>query len=168
MVRLTSRLCRVVWSEWTHQLEETEKARLAEEAFIAEQVEAGEMALPAAPQRGDPLRQKKELAVPSYEQQVERLDVEREEDRRRQEKLEQMRAGLSKLRVQLVAKGDVVNVDWLDLRLKGIEDPKDMAQQTQRRPEDFYAAQTRRVRVVRSVLAEVTGERNVDEDEEKS
>lgn len=169
---LVRRLCRLVWSEWTHQLAETKQAQIAEEAFIAEQVAAGELVLPApsALQRGDPLRQTKELAAPSYEQQMERLDAEREDDARRQTKLEQMRAGLSKLRARLEAKGDQVNVEWLDLRLQGIEDPKDMAQQTQRRPEEFYAATKRRTRVVRDVLAEVTGERGVkqDEDEGKS
>jgi hypothetical protein len=171
-VTLTKRLCRVVWSEWTHQLEETKQAQIAEEAFIAEQVAAGELVLPApsALQRGDPLHQKKELATPSYEQQVERLDAERQDDARRQKKLEQMRAGLSKLRTTLEAKGDAVNVEWLDLRLRGIEDPKDMAGETGRRPEEFYAATKRRTRVVRSVLAEVTGERGKDvhEDEETS
>jgi hypothetical protein len=167
-VTLVRGLCRLVWSEHTHQVKETEKARTAEEAFIAEQLAAGELVLPAAPQAGDPLRQKQELVAPSYEQKIERLDAERDDDERRQKKLAQMRTALGMLRERLDEQGDEVNADWLKLRLEGIESPKDMAKETRRRPEDFYAAQKRRGRVVRSVLAEVTGERQLDDDEEKS
>jgi hypothetical protein len=156
-VPLKKRLCRLVWSEHTHEREETALARRAEEAFLREEAIHAELP-PAALRRGDPLRDK--AAAPtaaSHEQHVIRLEEEREDDARRAADLAESRADLAKLRDGFLAKKDDVNVLYLDQRIAGVDDAKKMAENTGRNPEEFYAAQKRRRRAVERVLAEKNG-----------
>jgi hypothetical protein len=95
-VPLKKRLCRLVWSEYTHEQEETALARRAEEAFLREEAIHAELP-PAALRRGDPLRDK--AAAPtaaSHEQHVIRLEGEREDDARRAADLAGSRASSSR------------------------------------------------------------------------
>jgi hypothetical protein len=165
-VPLAKRLCRLVWSEFTHQKRETAAARRAEEVFLREQQAEGAGLVHAAPTRGDPLRQSKEPAAPSAEQQAIRLEDEREQDARDEKELARLRQALPKLRERLQAHEDDVNLMWLDYRLKGIKDPGTMARESGRNVTEFYAAAKRRERAVRAVLPEVTGEPAVDEENE--
>jgi hypothetical protein len=165
-VSLVKRLCRLVWSVYTHELEETAVARRAEEVFLAEQAAEGE-SLPAAPQRGDPLRDKKGagLYTASPEQNVIRLEEEREEEARSEAQLAEMREDIAKLRAIFVAKKDHVNVLYLDRWLAGDQVTK-MAADTGRDIEEFNAARKRRVRVLRRFLAEKNGVPPDDEENE--
>jgi len=165
-VALVKRLCRLVWSEHTHQKRETDASRRAEEAFLREEGIHGELP-PAASQSGDPLRARKEGPVASSpEQHVLRLEEEREEDARREAKLVEMRGDLKKLRDVFVARKDEVNVLYLDHWMAGTEDVTKMAKDSGRDPEEFYAAQKRRRRVIERFLAEKNGVPPDDEENE--
>ena len=165
-VALVKRLCRLVWSEHTHQKRETDVSRRAEEGFLREEGIHGELA-PVAPQRGDPLRAKKEgLMASSPEQHVLRLEEEREEDARREAKLVEMRGDLKKLRDIFEAKKDDTNVIYLDQWMAGTADVTKMTADTGRDPEEFYAAQKRRKRVIERFLAEKNGVPTDDEENE--
>jgi hypothetical protein len=165
-VTLVKRLCRLVWSEHTNQKHETDVARRAEEAFLAEQAVHAELP-PAGPQRGDPLGAKKDGPVtPSFEQDLIRLEEEREDDARNAAKLTELRADLGKLRDIFLAKKDGVNVDFLDQWMAGTEDPATMAEKTGRDAAEFHLAQKRRKRVIERFLAEKNGVPPDDEENE--
>ena len=104
--------------------------------------------------------------VPSPEQHVIRLEEEREEDARREAKLGELRADLAKLRAYFVSKKDDVNVLYLDQWMAGVVDVAKMAENTDRDPEEFYAAQKRRKRVIERFLAEKNGVPPDDEENE--
>lgn len=162
-VPLVKRLCRLVWSEYTHQQEETALARRAEEAFLREEA-IGDVPLAIA-QGGDPLRKKApDRTAASHEQHVIRLEDERADDARRAAKLAEMRADLAKLRDGFEAKKDDANVVYLDQYMAGVDDVKTMAEKTGRNPEDFYAAQKRRKRAIERLLAEKNGVPQDDEE----
>ena len=165
-VTLVKRLCRLVWSEHTHERRETDVARRAEEGLLREEGIHGELP-PVAPQRGDPLRARKEgLMASSPEQHVLRLEEEREEDARREAKLVEMRGDLRKLRDVFEAKKDATNVVYLDQWMAGTEDPATMAEKTGRDPAEFHLAQKRRKRVIERFLAEKNGVPSDDEENE--
>src|SRR5579862_5100181 len=46
-VALASRLCRLVWSEWTHATGETDKTRRAEDTFLRDHAESSPTASPS-------------------------------------------------------------------------------------------------------------------------
>jgi hypothetical protein len=131
-VSLVRRLCRLVWSEWTHAIGESDTARKAEEGFLRE-MEATEG-----------------LSVKSIEQQA----AERET-----RELAQSSAGaqLEKLRESLEKAGDKVNLIWLDFTLKGETDLQRIAKRTGRNVEEFYRAADRRKRHVKRVLGAQNG-----------
>ncbi len=165
-VSLLKALCRLVWSEHTHQVRETDVARRAEEGFLREEGIHGEQ-LPAVAQSGDPLRARKEGPVASSpEQEVIRLEEERADDARIAAQLEEARANLAKLRAYFVSKKDAVNVLYLDQWMAGVEDVAKMVANTGHTPEEFYAAQKRRKRAVERLLAEKNGAPPDDEDNE--
>jgi hypothetical protein len=145
---------------------ETDVTRRAEEGFLREQEIHGELP-PAASQSGDPLRAKKEgPTASSPEQLVIRLEEERADDARRELKLVELRGDLRKLRDVFVAKKDDVNVLYLDQWMAGVEDVAKMAENTGPDPEEFYAAQKRRKRVIERFLAEKNGVPPDDEENE--
>jgi hypothetical protein len=138
-VPLARRMCRLVWSVWTHEKKESAVARRAEEVFLQrEEVDEGRH-------------------VPTPEEQALRREQRNEEHARAMAKLEPLRARFEKA-------GDEVNVLWLDYQLEGIEDPKEMARRSGRAVEEFYRATDRRKRHVRALIAAQNG---VKDDEEK-
>jgi hypothetical protein len=165
-VSLVKRLCRLVWSEYTHEKRETDVARRAEEAFLREEKLDGELP-PVAPQRGDPLRARKEGPLASSpEQHVIRLEEEQGDEARRAAKLAELRVDLGKLRDLFRAKKDEVNLVYLEQWMAGTEDVAKMVEDTGRDPEEFYAAQRRRKRAVERLLAEKDGAAPGDEENE--
>jgi DNA-directed RNA polymerase specialized sigma24 family protein len=96
-VPLAKRLCRLVWSEWTHEKKEDRRRHKAEEKFLAEM----------AVHEGTHSR--------STEEYAERLDQEREDEAHAKRQLERLRA-------EFVRKGDNVNLEWLQFSLEGEED----------------------------------------------
>ncbi len=126
-VTLTRRLCRLVWSEWTNEASETQKARKAEETFVKE------------------LEETEGLVVPSVETRVSHLEARREEQSHAETQL-------AKLRAAFEIAGDAVNLLWLDFTLAGETDVGKMAERSQRDVSELYAAAKRRKRTVRRLL----------------
>lgn len=93
-VPLVRRLCRLVWSEWTHAVGDTEKARKAEEMHLRH-LEATEG-----------------LVVPSVEQRAVALESTHESQA-------SAKARLEKLRAAFETAGDEVNLLWLRYSLDG-------------------------------------------------
>jgi len=137
-VSLVRRLCRLVWSEWTNELSESDAARKAEEGFLRE-MEATEG-----------------LSVKSIEQQA----VAREAS---QQAETAAKANLDKLRESFKKAGDEVNLLWLDYSLEGETDLQKMATRSGRNAEEFYRALDRRKRHVKRLLAESNGVTNEEE-----
>jgi hypothetical protein len=158
-VALVKRLCRLVWSEHTHQKRETAVRRRAEEHFLDEEKARADAPLVAAT-HGDPLRPRKHEPVdPTFEQEA-------ADEERSAAELGEMRADLAKLRACFVSKKDDVNVLYLDQWMAGVEDVAKMVENTGREPEEFYAAQKRRKRAVERLLAEKNGAPPDDEENE--
>ncbi len=131
-VSLVKRLCRLVWSEWTHATEETEAARRAEEGFLREmQVTEG-------------------LSIPSVEQRAAEHETRHEAQTYAKAQLEKLRAAFEKA-------GDAVNLLWIEYSLEDESDLKKMAARSGRDVTEFYAAAKRRKRAVQRLLAEARG-----------
>jgi len=124
-VPLVKRMCRLVWSEYTHEVEESADARRAEEIFLLQERAEG---------RSDP------EAVAA--EQHRRLEAEARET----ERLESLRAVFEEAK-------DEVNLLWLDYQQKGIEEPADMARESGRDVKEFYLATDRRKRHLERMLA---------------
>jgi hypothetical protein len=134
-VSLVRCLCRLVWSEWTHAIEETDTARKAEEGFFREmEAETGG----AAPSPGDLIAARQR-----------RLDA---------------KESLEELRRVFEAAGDEVNLAWLEYSLQEIDDPKEMARLSGRDVREFYLAADRRKRHVRRLIAAKNGIKLVGDD----
>lgn len=131
-VSLKRCLCRLVWSEWTHALEDTERARKAEEGYFHE-LEAADR-----------------LAAASVEKQAISLEVARAARG-------SAAAQLEKLRAAFEAAGDEVNLLWLRYAYDEEEDLQKMAAASGRDVAEFYAAAKRRKRAVRRLLGEARG-----------
>ncbi len=131
-VSLERRLCRLVWSEWTHAIEANEAAGRATERYFHE-LEATEG-----------------VSVPSAERRA--LEKEAGEKKRAH-----AQAQLEKMRAAFLKAGDEVNLLWLDASVEDGLDAQTMAQRTGRDVAEFYAAAKRRKRVVRRLLAEENG-----------
>ena len=131
-VSLVRRLCRLVWSEWTHAAEETEAARKAEEGFLRE------------------MQMTEGLAIPSVEQRAAEHETRTEAQTYAKAQIEKLRAAFEKA-------GDVVNLLWLDYSLEDETDLKKMAARSSRDVTEFYAAAKRRKRAVQRILAEERG-----------
>ena len=124
-VTLVKRMCRLVWSEFTHEVEDGVLARRAEEIFLLQERAEG---------RSDP-------EVVAAQQQA-RFEAEARETER-----------LESLRAVFVEAKDEVNLLWLDFQLKGIEEPAKMARESGRDPKEFYLAADRRKRHLERMLA---------------
>jgi hypothetical protein len=127
-VSLVRCLCRLVWSEWTHAVEETAAARKAEEVFLRE-MEAETGGAGASPED-------RALA------EERRLDAQRQ---------------LDELRSVFEKAGDDVNLAWLEYSRQGIDDLQVMAHLSKRDVREFYLAADRRKRHVKHLIAAKNG-----------
>ncbi len=134
LVTLVKRLCRLVWSEWTHESEESATARKAEEVFLRE----GEVL------HGKHARTAEDQAVEIQE----RFDA-------------RTRAvtHLDRLRTVFEQEGDTVNLLWLEYSVQEITDLGKMAELSGRDVSEFYNAAKRRKVIVKKVLAATRGSR---------
>jgi hypothetical protein len=130
---LAKRMCRLVWSEGTHEVREDKARRKAEEVFLREEGLA-------------------HSEVNSIEDFAVRFETEADEDSHANRRSEQLRAAF------LDAK-DAVNLQWLDYWLDGIDEPAEMARLSGRDVRDFYRAADRRNRHVNNILAADRGEK---------
>ena len=131
-VPLRQRLCRLVWSEWTHSTEADEAASRATERYFHELQATGDVSVPSAEQRA----------------------LDRGASQRARERAQ---AQLDKLRAAFVKVGDAINVAWLDAMLDGVTDLKEVAKRLGRDVSELYRAAERRKRLVRRLLAEENG-----------
>ncbi len=131
-VPLARRLCRLVWSEWTHSVEADDAASRATERYFGE------------------LQATEGVSVPSAEQRV----VDQEASQRARKRAQ---AQLDKLRAAFVKAGDAINVAWLDAMLEGVSDLQEVAKRLGRDVSELYRATDRRKRLVRRLLAEENG-----------
>jgi hypothetical protein len=136
-VPLAKRLCRLVWSEWTNELSETDAARAAVEVFLAKQ------------------EMEKGTTQPSVQDQAIALEDVRADEGRAHDLAEALRASFEKA-------GDVVNLEWLAHWLAGEDDIQAMARRSQREPREFYLAAERRKRHVQRILAAMRGADDVE------
>lgn len=150
-VPLKKRLCRLVWSEYTHQKRETDAARRAEQAFLQELAVTEGRAV---------------LTTPSAEQQTIRLEEEREEDARQERELAMLRPKVAELRAHFAAEKDEVNLLFMDYVQKEITDPATMARESRRDVSEFYAAAKRRKRIVEKLVAAKSGAASTDEEKD--
>jgi hypothetical protein len=134
LVTLVKRLCRLVWSEWTHESEESATARKAEEVFLSE----GEVL------RGKHARTPEDQAVEIQE----RFDARTKAT-----------THLDRLRTVFEQEKDAVNLLWLDYSLQEITDLGKMAELSGLDVSEFYNAAKRRPRIVKKVLAATRGSR---------
>ena len=160
-VTLKQAMVRFVWSEHTHEKQETDAAKRAEERFLREHEATGQPR-PAAPTRGDPLLATREPFVPSVEAQLLELGLERRDEARAARRMALHTAVYAELRKRLDAKKDHANVVILDEMERGNDDLAVVASRSGFTPEELYAAQKRRKRLVKSLLAEARGDLDVD------
>ena len=158
-VSLQRRLLRLVWSEFKNDKRETDAARRAEEVFLREEG-IHEGVLPGAPKRGDPGRQKREPAAPSIEQRAIALEEDHAE-------LAERRKNFAELQARLRAKKDLLALEYLELRLKGTAEPKDIAEKAGRDVKVIYDAARRIHRMVEKILAEKHGVDRGDDEIER-
>jgi hypothetical protein len=128
-VPLAHRLCRLVWSEYTHEIEEDLRRRRAEEGFLREMEAHGA------------------ATAKSVEDLATRLDEEEEVEAR-------ARTQIERLRQTFLAAKDQVNLLWLEYTLAGETDMREMARKSGRDVSEFYAATKRRARLVDRLVAE--------------
>ena len=131
-VPLVKRLCRLVWSEWTHEVEEQKAQRHAEEMFLARM--AGHEPAETMP-----------------------ADEAKEREERREKEHAHAEAQTERLRQAFRASDDEVNLEYLHYRQEGIESLEEMARRSQRGVEEFYRATDRRKRAVKRLLVEAKG-----------
>ncbi len=131
-VTLAKRLCRLVWSEWTHEKKEDRRRRNAEEKFLAEMTV----------HEGTHSR--------STEEYTTQLEQETEDEEHATRQIERLRAAF-------VKKNDAVNLLWLQFTLEGVEDLSIMAHKSGRGVSEFYDAADRRKRLTNALLAEDDG-----------
>jgi hypothetical protein len=160
-VALVKRLCRLVWSEWTHADVESETARKAEEGFVRElEVTEGlRVVPPMRPKAADApaATQAPEWAMPPHEHHVTALEAVHESRTKASVKIEKLRAIFEKA-------GDEVNLLWLKLELEGVSDLSQMAAASGRDVADFYAAAKRRKRAMQRLLANEHGVESIEEE----
>ena len=131
-VPLVRCLCRLVWSEWTHEVEASETARVAAEGFLNEESAHGRLAARTPEDRA--------------------AEIEHEQERHRH-----ATARLSELREAFVQAGDEVNLLYLDYASRGIEDLAIIAKESGRDVTDLYDAAKRRKRAVQKLIAARAG-----------
>ena len=156
-MRLKAALLRFVLERAHARTErETDVARRAADRFLRAQEATGDVR-PAAPTRGDPLRTKREPFVPSVEAQLLALGLERRDEAKAARQNALHTALYAELRRRLEAKKDTVGLAFLDETEKGNDDLELMVSRTGHPVEAFYAAQKRRKRAVKALLAEASG-----------
>ncbi len=128
-VVLVRRLCRLVWSEWTHEIEESDAARRAEEAFLRAE------AMPD------------DDKAPSPEDRAEEIQASMDARAHAVRQIDRMRAAFE-------ATNDQVNLDWLRLAEQEITDIGQMVPLTGHSTQDFYRATDRRTRLVKRLVEE--------------
>jgi hypothetical protein len=131
-VPLVRRLCRLVWSEWTHAPGDTEQGRKAEEVYLREREVTGA------------------AVTPSVEHRVVELETAQASQVHAAAQLEKLRAGFE-------AAGDEVNLEWLRHALAGETDLQKMATASRRDIAEFRAAAKRRKRAVQKLLGQAHG-----------
>jgi hypothetical protein len=129
VVSLEKRLCRLVWSEWTHETAEDVKRRNAEERFLAEM----------AVHEGTAARSTEDYAA--------RLEEEQAQEQHAKDQIERLRKAFAE-------KGDSVNLYWLERTLAGETDLGKMARESGRDVKELYSAKARRDRIVAALVAE--------------
>ena len=128
-VPLAKRLCRLVFSEWSHSVAERKAARAAEKAYV-QGIAGDENADTMAPDEAAEARA--------------RLEAERARSE----------ANLQRLWQAFRDADDDVNLAWLDYTRRGIESLDEMARLDKRDVREFYRAADRRKRhVERLILA---------------
>ena len=126
-VPLVKRLCRLVYSEWTHEMAERKVEREAIAGFL--QRAAGEERMDTmAPDDAGILRAARE-----------------DEERAAEARLEALRQAFRQA-------GDDVNLLWLAYAKEGIETPREMAERSGRDVHEFYRAAERRKRQVQRLI----------------
>jgi hypothetical protein len=129
-ISLPRYLCRLVWSEWTHGVDDETRRREVEGAYALEQqVLYG-------------------TSAPSPEDDAVAAETTAANEVR-------ARAALFKLRAFFEAEGDTVNLLWLEAALQQegrLPDARTLAAQTGRTATEFYAAAKRRKRAVARIL----------------
>jgi hypothetical protein len=129
-ISLPRYLCRLVWSEWTHESNEENRRREVEGAYALERRIID----------GD--------STPSAEDQAIAAETKAGAEAN-------ARAAIAKLRAFFEAESDTVNLLWLDAALRADGEPpnaKTLAEKTGRYVTEFYAAAKRRARAVARVL----------------
>lgn len=126
-VPLVKRLCRLVWSEYTNELSETDATRRAESVFLSEQG--------LEPQ-----------ATPSAETLALRIESDRQMEERATAQIESLRAAFTEA-------NDEVNLLWLRYTLDEVTDLGEMARRSGRDVAEFYRAADRRKRHIQRWLA---------------
>jgi uncharacterized protein YdaU (DUF1376 family) len=129
-ISLPRYLCRLVWSEWTHGVDDDTRRREVEGAYALEQqVLYG-------------------TSAPSAEDQAVAAETKAAAEA-------EARAAIAKLRAFFEAEGDTVNLLWLEAALQTdgeLPDVQALAAKTGRYVTEFYAAAKRRKRAVARVL----------------
>jgi len=137
-VPLVDRLCRLVWSEWTHQIEANEAAERAATGLLQEMSAEARTTTPS----------------------TEHLAVESEDAGAAEART---KVKIAKLRALFTRKGDTVNLLYMDLFLEGLTEPHEMAERTGRKVSEFHAAKKRRARAAARMTAEEAGVARADD-----
>jgi hypothetical protein len=128
-VPLRRRLCRLVFSEWTHWLGEKKTRREAERAYTElMRYSVTRHSLSTADQHA--------LAAAEAEREA------------------RAEARLARMREMFTEADDQVNLTWLALTEEGLDTPEEMVARTRFTPRDFYLATERRRAVTKRLIAE--------------
>jgi len=145
-VPLRRRMCRLVWCEHHHVLEQDAAMRRAERVYLREMaVTEGVVFTVSGERSGMP-----QVVERSHEEQVVALQVALEEEKRREAKA---RERLDELRASFEEAGDEVNLVWLQYSREGETSLQKMAERCSRPVRDFYLAADRRKTHVKRLLA---------------
>jgi DNA-directed RNA polymerase specialized sigma24 family protein len=131
-VPLRKRLCRLVYSEWTHWLEEKKTRREAERTYT-------ELMRLYVPLHSLPTDDQYALAAAEAEREA------------------RAEARMARMRAMFTEADDQVNLAWLDLTAEGLDTPEQMVARTRFTPRDFYLAAERRKAVTKRLIAEARG-----------
>lgn len=129
---LRQRMCRLVYSEFMHELVEDTTRKKAELGFVQGLGDEG-----------------KDVTAPREDEAIE-LEVE-------QRRQAHANARLDELRDAFVKAGDDVNAVWLEHARKGVDDLKDIARRSGRTVDELYLAAKRRKGHVRRLIASKKG-----------
>jgi hypothetical protein len=137
-VPLKKRLIRLVWSEFTHEAGERRVQREAEGRYVLEMRHHVR----------DDLLSAEDRHLLEADRRRERMEAE---------------VGLIQLKVEFQKRDDVVNLEWLEYRVRGITSVDEMARLSRREPREFYLAAERRRRILSRLIAARKGITLVEE-----